>query len=177
MIKKELLNMHLLSATRKMAETAEQDEVKEIYGPWYRNYYGQKTRNTYRCHTYFMYLRAVVEGEILKVSVFTRDRILNGQQSLYDIYINKKEGRYLTFDNKDNKWRTAKIDMLDMGREDAWYFLPEQRIWQTAKDRELINRYLETGNNLEGREAILHYQNGRLKDYNLAKKPKGDRCH
>lgn len=33
MIKKELLNMHLLSATRKMAETAEQDEVKEIYGP------------------------------------------------------------------------------------------------------------------------------------------------
>lgn len=67
--------------------------------------------------------------------------------------------------------------MLDMGREDAWYFLPEQRIWQTAKDRELINRYLETGNNLEGREAILHYQNGRLKDYNLAKKTKGDRCH
>ena len=51
----------------------------------------------------------------------------------------------------------------------TWYFLPEQRIWQTAKDRELINRYLETGNNLEGREAILHYQNGRLKDYNLAK--------
>lgn len=169
MIKKELLNMHLLSATRKMAETAEQDEVKEIYGPWYRNYYGQKTRNTYRCHTYFMYLRAVVEGEVLKVSVFTRDRILNGQQSLYDIYINKKEGKYLTFDNEENKWRTAKIDMLDMGREDAWYFLPEQRIWQTAKDRELINRYLETGNNLEGREAILHYQNGRLKDYNFAK--------
>lgn len=169
MIKKELLNMHLLPATRKMAETAERDEVKEIYGPWYRNYYGQKTRNTYRCHTYFIYLRAVVEGEVLKVSVFTRERILNGQQSLYDIYINKKEGRYLTFDNKDNKWRTAKIDMLDMGRKDAWYFLPEQRIWQTAKDRELINRYLETGNNLEGREAILHYQNGRLKDYNLAK--------
>ena len=169
MIKKELLNMHLLPVTRKMTETAERDEVKEIYGPWYRNYYGQKTRNTYRCHTYFIYLRAVVEGEVLKVSVFTRERILNGQQSLYDIYINKKEGRYLTFDNKDNKWRTAKIDMLDMGREDAWYFLPEQRIWQTAKDRELINRYLETGNNLEGREAILHYQNGRLKDYNLAK--------
>lgn len=119
MIKKELLNMHLLPATRKMAETAERDEVKEIYGPWYRNYYGQKTRNTYRCHTYFIYLRAVVEGEVLKVSVFTRERILNGQQSLYDIYINKKEGRYLTFDNKDNKWRTAKIDMLDMGRKDG----------------------------------------------------------
>lgn len=172
MIKKELLNMHLLPATRKMAETAERDEVKEIYGPWYRNYYGQKTRNTYRCHTYFIYLRAVVEGEVLKVSVFTRERILNGQQSLYDIYINKKEGRYLTFDNKDNKWRTAKIDMLDMGRKDAWYFLPEQRIWQTAKDRELINRYLETGNNLEGRRKRRKNRNIWSSRRNLTGRPK-----
>ena len=151
MIKKELLNMHLLPATRKMTETAERDEVKEIYGPCTGIIMDKRQEIHTGVTLIFIYLRAVVEGEVLKVSVFTRERILNGQQSLYDIYINKKEGRYLTFDNKDNKWRTAKINMLDMGREDAWYFLPEQRIWQTAKDRELINRYLETGNNLEGR--------------------------
>ena len=72
MIKKELLNMHLLPATRKMTETAEQDEVKEIYGPWYRNYYGQKTRNTYRCHTYFIYLRAVVAVSYTHLDVYKR---------------------------------------------------------------------------------------------------------
>ena len=55
-------------------------------------------------------------------------------------------------------------------RKDAGIFFRSSKVsGQTAKDRELINRYLETGNNLEGREAILHYQNGRLKDYNLAK--------
>lgn len=155
MKKKELLEMQPLRATAYMIHTAEQDEAKKDEVK-YKNYYGcEGTRKITKCR-YGRYFMAAVEGDVLKVAVFTRSGLRKqSREPVYEVYVNKKENAYLTYETETRKWRTAKINMLEY---EGLYYLHMYEEWQTDRTRKLVNGYFETGKNLNVFQAVLDFQ-------------------
>lgn len=155
MKKKELLEMKKMQATAHMLHTAEQDEAKDDEIK-YENHYGYKgTRKITKCR-YGRYFMAAVEEETLKVAVFTRLSLRQkSREPVYEIYVNKKEKKYLTYEPETKKWRTAKINMLSW---EGLYYLHMYEEWQTDATRKLVNDYFDTGKNLNVFQAVLDFQ-------------------
>lgn len=155
MKKKELLEIEPLRATAHMIHIAEQDEAKEDEVK-YKNYYGYEgTRKITKCR-YGRYFMAAVAGDILKVAVFTRLSLRQqSREPVYEVYVNRKENTYLTYETETGKWRTAKINMLEY--EGPWY-LHMYEEWQTDETRKLVNDYFETGKYLNVFQAVLDFQ-------------------
>ena len=103
MIKKELSAMRPLRATAKMLEAERNDIPQNVtvgYGaPWRK---------------YSKFARCRVEGGILKVALFFPDYLRAGsRQPSYEVFVDRAEKMYLTYDRMKDKWRTAKVDHLN----------------------------------------------------------------
>lgn len=145
MKKKELKQIRKLRATTEMMEMAAADVPKIIPGNRW-----QKPNQQYKIG---MYLRCEVQKGILHVAVFLTDYLRMGsRKAAFDLYINKVEGKFLTYQCETEKWLTAKLDML------PWpsYLSYSREKWMSEKDYALIEKYLESRRG--GYGGLLDYQ-------------------
>ena len=145
MKKKELKQIRKLRATTKMLKMAAADVPKRISAGWQG-----KTDWKYQTG---MYLRCEVRNGILHVGFFLAGYLRMGsRKAAFDLYINKAEGSFLTYQCETEKWLTAKLDML------PWpsYLSHSGEKWISKKDDELIKTYL--GSCSGGYGGLLDYQ-------------------
>ena len=146
MRKDVLKKLRTLNATDAMMRMAGMDvPQKHHYG------YAGRLCDSYK---YGIYLRCQVLSGILKVAFFLADEMRLGiNRPVYELFINNEDGDFITWDVKEKKWRTAKVDMLE------W---PEY-VWHSGKfiNREgnkTIKNYLGVSNG--GYRGIHEYQIG-----------------
>ncbi len=146
MRKEELRRLRRLYATPAMMRRAGMDVpvLKARKNQWRR-----KDLYEYR---YGIYMRCQVLQGILKVAFFlTEPMRMGSNRPAYELYINGETGEFATWDVCLEKWRTAKVDMLDWP-EYAWnsgrYINPE--------GNRNIKRYLNTEHG--GYKGILEWQ-------------------
>ena len=143
-MKKEILKkLRTLKATDTMMKMAGMDVPKVHHCG-----YGETTHK----YKYGIYLRCQILSGILKVAFFLADEMRKGiNRPVYELFINKEDGEFITWDVKKQKWRNAKVDMLE------W---PEYT-WHSGKfinpeGNRSIKRYLGVGNG--GYKGIHEYQ-------------------
>lgn len=155
MKKKELLAMEPLYATDIMLQTA-RDNAIVVHKRTRRTIYGTAWTETRAESKYGKYYRAVVQGDLLKVAVFGQRKLEeNVRTPAYEVYVNRKENQFLTYEPLSGKWRTAKISMLEFPDYSYLYCSGE---WQLDTERKAVNEYFETGKNLSIGEAVLEFQ-------------------
>lgn len=146
MRKEQLKKMRKLYATPAMMKKAGQDAPK----PMERKYSWRK--DPIYAYKYGIYMRCQVLEGILKVSFFLADKMrLGGNKPVYDLFINKETGEFLTWDAGREKWRTAKLDMLEWP-EYVWY----SGRYINPEGNRSIKRYLNTEEG--GYKGLLNYQ-------------------
>ena len=60
-----------------------------------------------------LYMRCQTLKGILKVAFFLPEHMkAGGRLPVYELYINKESGEFLTYDCQNKRWLTAKLDML-----------------------------------------------------------------
>lgn len=153
MIKKNLLAMKKLPATQAMKKTAEENPIRTTAVKT-RGIYGSFSYNRHKSK-YARYFRAVEQDGILKVAIFTQAALEQGGcDPEYEVYCDKENEQYITYETGEEKWRTAKINNLDYGVS-ALY---ESLNWQQAEDRKKVNEYFGTGQNKDIYAAVLDFQ-------------------
>lgn len=164
MDKRKLLKLKVPVASAGMIKAAKAENTEEYM--WYG-----KRKYRYRIG---YYLSADVEDGILKVGLFSRRRLVAGStEPLYAVYVSRTDNEFVTYDLLDNKWRTAKVDMLYPDVRDHGWGLEQVGNWQTDSDRKLVNDYFETGINREIMAAVLDFQT-QVRKYNLQKKHRSE---
>ena len=95
------------TATRKMLKIAANDKpVVEKYTIGGYTYEKRTQKN-------WLYLRSLVEGDILKISCFLPEPLREKCRTPeYEIYLNRKSREYTTFVVNENKWFTACFERL-----------------------------------------------------------------
>lgn len=156
MRKRDLLVMPELHVTEEMIEEAENDKPEIV-----ERYYGKEER-----YKHYYFLKAVKVGEILKVSVFTRIKTLDGIRGpLFDIYLDKENEKWLVHDREKGTWRGADIYNLLIGYDHRMYGKWKNEIWCAEAD--LVREYLETDETDAGktiREAQGTWRKKRLEE-------------
>ena len=107
MNKADLLKMPKQTATRKMLKIAAADkpviEQIKFYGSTYER----------RSQENWLYLRSIVDGDILKLSCFLAEPLREKCKTPeFEIYFDRKERTYLTYVVNEDKWLTACFDRL-----------------------------------------------------------------
>lgn len=108
MKKENLRKLRRLYATPTMMAKAGMDvpEIVERKNAW-------RKENIYR-YKYGIYMRCQMLDGILKVAFFLADLMRMGiNKPAYELFINKETGEFITWDVRHEKWRTAKVDMLE----------------------------------------------------------------
>ena len=138
-----LLAMPVLMASPEMKQAAIEDVPQKKV-----TYYGRE----YTERRYFTYLNCQVQDGILKVAFYMPDCLrLNGDQPVYEVFLDKKNRQFLTYDYLARKWRDAKLDRLEWpGREYA------SECWISEENSTIIQNYFsgERG----GYYGILDFQ-------------------
>lgn len=143
MIKKELKKMRMLLATPKMMRMAAKD-TPHIEKRWGENIAVYKQS---------VYMRSIVADDILKVAFYLTEHMRSGGRNpVYELFISRKEQTFLTYDCRQNKWRTARLSLLD--GIDCYPYTGEK--WIGKADTKTINDYL--GVQGEAYNGILAYQ-------------------
>lgn len=163
MKKKELLGLKCLQATRDIVNAVHNDKDVMKTEKWSSGY-----ESKYKTCKYILYFRAEVENEILKVFVYSRKWLLNGCiEPEYIIFVDKNHDDFITYEPTEKRWRTAKIDMLNINTQGyARYYSTEN--YQTSTTRKKVNDYFGT-DNLEVKRAVLDFQN-RVRKEELSRK-------
>lgn len=111
MKKEELKKLRTLNATKAMMQKAKMDS------PY-------TERNIYSAHTrykYGIYMRCQQLNGYLKIACFLVDKMRRGKREPdYEIFIDPKNGEFITWNCVDHKWSNAKIDMLEWPQY-TWY--------------------------------------------------------
>lgn len=132
MRKQELLRFRKQKATPSMMKWAQQDELKDRYSCRYSDCKGYHIS---------MYIRCLLERDILKVSFFLTGQMkTGGNLPVYELYLDRKNMCFITYDCIEKKWRNAKLDMLPWPR----YVHYSENRWISADDHTMIKNYLET---------------------------------
>lgn len=151
-----LLAMPMLTASPEMKEVAIADEPKKE-----TTYYG----HTYTTRTYFAYMNCLVQDGILKAAFFLPDHLrLDGNNPVYEVFLDKENRQFLTYDHLEKKWRDAKLDRLEWhGRN---YYAT---CWVSEEDAALVQDYFsgERGGDL----GILDFQRN-VRDEQLERRHK-----
>lgn len=148
MKKATLLNLKTMYVSKKNKDMVEQDkgEEKTVYN------YGEKRVRVYK---YYKYYRAEIERGILKVAIFTREKIAQGEKEpKFTIFIDKKEEKWLSYEHGADKWYTAMIFNLPIHLEKGESFGSYE--WCNDKDCKIIQDYL--GEEGSAKKAIRMYQ-------------------
>lgn len=148
MRKAELQKLRTLAATPKMMRIAADDVPqrtieKSCWGSTYERVTSE----------YGLFLRCQVLQGILKVAIFLPDAMrLGGRLPLYEIYVNKETGEFLTYDRPHKNWLTSKLDRLQWPRE----VHNGKKRWINQEGYASIKSYL--GTEKGGYEGLLEYQ-------------------
>lgn len=144
MKKKELSSLKHLNATRKILKMAAEDTPKTI---------GIGRYFTYEQYQTGLYLRCMVQGNILYVAIFLTPYLRKGaRKPAYELYIDKSHNQFLTYEYETKRWLTAKLDKLQWPI--SIYYSNEK--WISEKDSQQIREYL--GSSYEGYRGLLKYQ-------------------
>lgn len=146
MIKKELRKLRKLYPTKTMMQKAGMDVPVLV-----TRKSGWRREDLYK-YKYGIYMRCQILNGILKVAFFLAESMrLGGKAPVYELFINKEAGEFMTWDVRQEKWRKAKVDMLDWP-EYTWhsgrYINPE--------GYRSIKKHLGTKNG--GYKGILEWQ-------------------
>lgn len=164
MKKKELLKTKPILATQKMFEVFRSDIAEKIE---HSNYSGGKWY-TYN-YKYKRYFRVAIYEDILKAAVFTRKQLEKKMATpMYEVYCDRKNREFATYEVLTGKWFTAKINNLNYGDND-YQIRYVRSEWQTDADRKKVNEFFGTGVNLDIFEAILSFQSS-IRDEHRANK-------
>lgn len=146
MRKKTLLALPRLLATPEMVQTAESDEPK-VSKYWDGTEYYQ--------FKYPLYYRSTVTRGILVVSFFLPQTLWSGgRDSFLDLFIDRKEEKFLTYNREDSKWFTGMLQNIDLPR----HAYGGER-WCALEDEKRILHYLSMElSDLSGYRAIERYQ-------------------
>ncbi len=130
MKKAELKKLRTLKATKKMMKMAAEDTVKrEKVGTWMKPY----VRESYK---YGLYMRCQTLGGILKAAFFLPEHMRVGAVlPAYELFINRETGEFLTYDRLQDRWLTAKLDMI------PWpgYVAYSEKKWINPEGAKTIN--------------------------------------
>lgn len=108
MIRKELRKLRKLYPTKTMMQKAGMDVPVLV-----ERKNGWRKENLYK-YKYGIYMRSQVLGGILKTAFFLAENMRLGVTSpVYELFISKETGEFITWDVRREKWRSAKVDMLD----------------------------------------------------------------
>lgn len=152
MKKKELAAMRRLRASEEIL-----DVMRNDHDEWKIERWGLGYESKFLTCRFLLYFRAEVEKEILKVFVFSKKWLLAGNRDPeYIIFLDKKKEEFLTLDTTEDKWKTAKIDMLHYDTKGYSRFY-SMKNYQSENTRRIVNSYLGTGN-LEVKKAVLDFQ-------------------
>lgn len=139
MKKNLLLKMRNLNATKEIIELASADTLTPD---------GWRTR-----YEREVYLRCTTQGSLLKVAFFVTEHLKTGSRKpIFELYISKKDKRFITFDRLHDKWLTAKLDRLTWPR----YFWQQENTWISPIENKKIKKFLDCQH--DGYSAILKYQ-------------------
>lgn len=147
--KKELMRMPILLATPKMMKIAAADTFKQRTDR--RSGYSW-VQDSYE---YGIYMRCQTQNKILKVAFFLPEHMRSGgRHPIYELFIDKEKGQFLTYNKINHKWMTAKLDMLN------WpvYVYNSKKNWISPRESALIKKYL--GTKEESYIGLLQYQRG-----------------
>ena len=107
MKKKELKNLRMITATPKMMKMAAEDVLKSRRDRSYSYYYD------YKGYQYGLYMRCQVTDKILKIAFFLPEYMKAGGKSpAYELYIDKTNQTFITYNRLEDKWQNAKLDMI-----------------------------------------------------------------
>lgn len=147
MKKKELKSLRMLTATPKMMKMAAKDVLKSRRDRSYSYYYD------YKGYQYGLYMRCQVTGSILKIAFFLPEYMkAGGKLPAYELYIDKPNQAFITYNRLEDKWQNAKVDMI------SWpsYVQYSDEKWISEKDDKVLKDYLETEHG--GFRGILEFQ-------------------
>lgn len=132
MKKKQLMAMQKLEATDEMIRLAKADKGKK------RKLYSW-TDTKYTVYDRDIYARACEENEILKVAIFRREDLKAGKREPFiEVYISRKEERYLTWVPEEERWSEASVDYHING------YYRSRNCWDEEGTQELVNSFLGT---------------------------------
>ena len=147
MKKNDLLEMPAIKLTAIMIQTAVKDvPVRKSYGMSYE---------------YSRYYRAIVVGDILKIAVWHRSRVVSGvHEPDWEIYIDKKNSKWLNYSPTDCKWGEARIENIDISSCAGDYY--GCKGYDDCRSRKIVNDYFYPGENKKKmiRDALLDWQKG-----------------
>lgn len=144
MKKKELLMLPALNATKQMMDLARAD----TYKVW-KNYIYQQTKGYY----WGCYLRSQVTNGILKVAIFLPEYMrMNVRKPAFEVYVDRVNAAFITFDRLGNRWLKAKVDCLPWPK----YILGSLGTWISKSSEQTIQRYLDGTRG--GYGGLLDYQ-------------------
>lgn len=144
MKKKELLKMRKLTATPSIISSAKQDELKLRNNAWYADRKGYHIGQ---------YMRCIAERDILKVAFFLTEHLrAGGNLPAFELFIDRKNECFITYDCLNNRWLNAKLDML------PWpaYVRNSCDRWMNEQNHNLIKTFLGTGQG--GYAGLVAYQ-------------------
>ncbi len=139
---KELEKLRRLKATPKIMRMAANDVPirKNLYG-WEKIIY-----------KYGLYMRCHVQNGILVVAIFLAEHLrAGGRNPAYEVFIHNKSRQFITYDSRENKWRSAMVNHLDM----PVYTLYSGK-WISQAESERIKKYL--GGEHGGYAGLLDFQ-------------------
>ena len=143
MLKKELLGMKPLRATKTIMESAMN-----------KPYHIETIDNQPVKYMYAIYMRCHIQENILKVAIYYTDHLRSGGRNpVYELFIDKKNERFITYDRLHDKWLDSKLDMLPFP---VYVSSSQKNIWINKSDSNMIQKYL--GSKTGGFEGLLKYQ-------------------
>jgi len=147
--KQELLSLSPLFATPEIQKLAEDDQLIRRQCKYGIYEYVE------HCYERKMYLRCLVEKEILKVGIYLPDHLKTGSNlPSFEVFVNKKENRFLTYDRANDRWLKAKLDRIDF----PGYVYRSGERWIEKADSDAVRDYL--GIKKGGYDGLLEYQRG-----------------
>ena len=144
MKKKEFLKMRKLTATPTIISSAKQDELKQRSNGWYGDRKGYHIGE---------YMRCIVERDVLKVAFFLTEHLrAGGNLPAYELYIDRKNECFITYDCLNNRWLNAKLDLLPWPN----YVRNSTHRWMNDQNHMLVKKFL--GTQQGGYAGLFEYQ-------------------
>lgn len=132
MKKSKLKNMKQLVATPQMMKLAAEDTLRKRDNCYYYSHKG---------YQYAIYMRCRVIDNILKVAFFLPEYMkAGGNMPAYELFVDKKKQDFITYNRLENKWQTAKLDMLEWPK----YVRYSDEKWISERDNNILKTYLQS---------------------------------
>ena len=133
MIKSELLKLRTLKATPKMMEMARNDkkEMRTVTSSW-------GWSHPKKAYQYSLFLRCQTLKGYLKIAFFDPKQMRCGSNMpVFELFISKKAGQFLTYDRANQKWSRAMVHNLDLPDKEE-----RTERWINPEGAKTIKQYL-----------------------------------